>query len=67
MPSASIRGACNENIRGSDDDLSVDELLLEDGVLALLVGGRDEGVALLLEPFPDAQLVLGGAKEIGLL
>lgn len=38
------------NSRGGDDDLSVDELLVEGGVLALLVVGGDEGVALALEP-----------------
>lgn len=29
------------NERSSDDDFSVDELLVEGGVLALLVGGGD--------------------------
>lgn len=51
--------------RGGDDDLSVDELLVELGVLALLVGGGDEGVALVLEPLADAELVLGGAQKAG--
>jgi hypothetical protein len=54
-------------IRSGDDDLSIDELLIELGVLALLVGGGDEGVALVLKPLADAQLVLGGAEKLGLL
>lgn len=46
------------DIRGGDDDLSIDELLVELGALALLVRGGDQGVALVLEPFADAELVL---------
>jgi hypothetical protein len=56
-----------EDSRSGDDDLSVDQLLVKGGVLTLLVGGSDEGVALLLEPFSQAQLVLGGTQETGLL
>lgn len=56
---------CGGGIRGGDDDLGVDELLVEFGVLALLVRGGDESVALVLEPLADAQLVLGGAQEFG--
>ena len=52
-------------VRCGNDDLSVDELLVELGVLALLVGGGDEGVALVLEPFADAELVLCGSEELG--
>jgi hypothetical protein len=48
-------------IRSSYYDLSINELLIELGVLALLIRSSDESVALLLDPFPDAQLVLGGA------
>jgi hypothetical protein len=44
-------------IRRGDDDFSIDELLVEFAVLALLIGGRDECVALVFEPFADAQLV----------
>ena len=47
------------HVRGRDDNFSVDELLLEDGVFALLVGSGDEGVALILKPFADSELVLG--------
>lgn len=35
-------------IRSGDDDFSVDQFLIELGVLALLVGGGDEGMALAL-------------------
>lgn len=52
------------NLRGGDDDFGVDELLVEDGVLALLVRGGDEGVALVLEPLADAQLVLSRAQKL---
>jgi hypothetical protein len=50
--------------RRGNDDFSVDELLVELGVLALLVGSGDEGVALVLEPLADAELVLGGSEEL---
>lgn len=53
--------------RSGNDDLSIDELLLEDGVLTLLVGGGDQSVALLLDPFADTELVLSGSEELGLL
>jgi hypothetical protein len=47
-------------LRRGDDDLSVHELLVKLAVLALLVRGCDERVALLLEPFADALLILCG-------
>ena len=55
------------DLRGGDDDLCVDELLVELGVLALLVRRGDERVALLLDPLADAQLVLSGTEELRLL
>jgi hypothetical protein len=54
------RGA---NIRSRDDDLGIDELAVKGRVLAVLVGGGDERVALVLEPFADTELVLGGSQE----
>lgn len=54
-------------IRCGDDDFSVDQFLVELGVLALLVGGGDESVALLFNPLPYAELVLSGSQKIGLL
>ena len=42
-------------------------MLVELRVLALLVGGGDERVALVLQPFADSQLVLSGAQQLGLL
>lgn len=41
------------DVRCRDDDLCVDKVLVELGVLTLLVGGGDELVALLLNPLPD--------------
>lgn len=55
------------NLRSGDDDLGVDELLLENAVLALLVRGRHESVALVFNPLPDTELVLGRAQQLGLL
>lgn len=55
------------NLRSGDDDLGVNHLLLEDTALALLVGGGDESVSLVLEPFADTELVLSGTEETGLL
>lgn len=45
--------------RGCDDDFSIDQFLIELGVLTLLIGGSDQSVALILEPFPDSKLILG--------
>ncbi len=48
-------------LRGGDDDLRINQLLVKGAVLAVLVGGGDECVALLLQPFSEPELVLGGA------
>ena len=53
--------------RGSDDDFCVNEVLVEFRALTFLVRGGDELVTLLLDPFPQAKLVFGGAEETGLL
>lgn len=53
-----------KSLRGGDDNLGVDELLVELGVLALLVGGGHKGVTLVLEPLADAELVLSGAQKL---
>lgn len=53
--------------RSGDDDFGIDELLVEGRVLALLVGGGDQSVALLLEPLAQTELVLGGTQQTGLL
>ena len=50
-----------EDIRSGDDDFSINEVLVEFGVLTLLVGGGDELMSLVLEPFADTELVLGCA------
>lgn len=54
-------------LRCSDDDFSVDKLLVELAVLTLLVGGGYQRVALVLNPFPDTQLVLRGTEQTRLL
>jgi hypothetical protein len=61
----SLRSAMNCDLRRCDNDLSINQLLVELRVLALLVRGRDQGVALILEPFADAQLVLSRAEQLG--
>ncbi|KAI6762943.1 hypothetical protein HG530_008923 [Fusarium avenaceum] len=53
--------------RSGDDDLSILELLVELGTLAVLVGGCDKSVTLVLEPLADAELVLSCAEKEGLL
>ena len=50
--------------RCRDDDFSIDQFLIELGVLALLVGGGDQGVALILEPFPDPELILRCSQKL---
>lgn len=42
-------------------------MLVELRVLALLVGCGYQLVALLLDPFPDTELVLSGTEKLGLL
>jgi hypothetical protein len=44
--------------RSGDDNLSVNELLVEGRVLALLIRGSNESMSLLLKPFADTELVL---------
>lgn len=48
--------------RSGDDDLGVNKLLVEGGVLALLVGGGHQSVAGILEPLANTKLVLGGTE-----
>ena len=48
-------------IRCGDDNLRVYQLLVELGVLAFLVGGGDESVSLILEPFANTKFVLSCA------
>ena len=55
------------NVRSCDDDLRVRELLVELAVLALLVRGPHQRVALVLEPFPDPELVLRCPEQAGFL
>lgn len=52
---------------GSDDNLSILDVLAELGVGGVLVSGNDELVTLLLEPIGDAELVLDSAEQTGLL
>ena len=54
------------DIRSGDDDLSVDQLLVKGRVGAVLVGGGDESVALVLNPLPQAEFILDGTKKTGL-
>lgn len=53
----------DSNIRGGDDDFGVNQLLVELGVFALLVGGGDQSVALVLEPLADAELILSRSEK----
>ena len=62
---AALRGS--SDVRSGNDNLSINKVLVELGVLAFLVGGGDELVALLLDPFPDAKLVLGSSEHARLL
>lgn len=60
-----MRGSKGECLRSGDDDFGVDQLLVKLGVGALLVRGGHQGVALVLEPLANAELVLGRAEEGG--
>ena len=55
--------AWSKGLRCGDDDLSVNKLLVELAVLAVLVGGRHKSVALVLNPLPDPELVLGRPEQ----
>ena len=48
--------ACN--LRGSYDDLGIDELLIKGAVLAFFVACRHESVAIILQPFSNAKFIL---------
>lgn len=55
-------------VEGSgDNDLGVYEFLVEFGSLSVLVGGRDQGMALALQPLSDSELVLRRSQETRLL
>lgn len=53
-----------KDLRSGNDDFGIDEFLVKLGVLTLLVRGGDESVALVLEPFADAELVLSGSEKL---
>lgn len=55
------------NLRCGDDDLSIDQMLVKGRVLPFLVRGGDELMALVLDPFPQPELVLGAAQKLWLL
>ena len=55
------------NSRCGDDDLCINKLLVEFGILPVLVRGCHKGVALVLQPFSNAKLVLRGAEQTRLL
>jgi hypothetical protein len=53
------------NSRRGDDNLSINKLTVENGVLAVLVGGGDKSVTLRLEPLAETELILGGSEKTG--
>lgn len=54
------------DLRGGDDDFSINQFLIEFGALAFLVRGSHKSMPLILEPFSNTQLVLGSTQELGL-
>ena len=52
------------DLRGCDDDLCVDELLVEGAAIAILIASGYQRVSLLLEPFSNSELVLGRTQEL---
>lgn len=62
-----LAGVCICNIRSSDDNLSIDELLVEFGVGTIFVRGGYKGMALLLQPLPQSQLILAGSEQARLV
>ena len=55
------------DLRSGDDDLGINQFLIEFGVLALLIGGSNEGMALVLEPFPYPQFILCRPNHFGVV
>lgn len=53
--------------RSCNYHLGINHFLLEDAVLPLFVRGGDQRVTLILEPFPDAELVLSGSQKLWFL
>ena len=53
--------------RCGDDDLCINKLLIEFGILPFLVRGGHKGVTLVLQPFSNPKLILGGTKQTRLL
>lgn len=51
------------DLRGGDDDLCIDQMLIEGGVFTLLIGRRNQLVALVFYPFPEPELILGRPKQ----
>ena len=54
-------------LRCGDDDFSINKLLVEFGILAFLVRRGHKGVTLVLQPFSNPKLILGGTKQTQLL
>lgn len=54
----------SSNSRGSDDNLSIKQLLVKGRVLSLLIRGGHKGMSLILEPFADTELILGRPEEL---
>lgn len=52
------------SIRSGNDDLCVYQVLVEFRILSILVGGSDELMSLVLEPFADTELVLSCAEKL---
>lgn len=52
------------SIRSSNDNLCIYQVLVELGIFSLLVGGGDELMSLILEPFADTELVFSCAKKL---
>src|SRR5438045_3731942 len=53
--------------RCGDDDLCINKLLIEFGILPFLVRGGHKGVTLVLQPLSKAKLVLRGTEQAWLL
>jgi len=50
--------------RGGDDNLGVYQFLVKIGVCAFLVGGGNQGVTVVFEPFPDSELIFRCSQEL---
>ena len=60
--SGHVSGSFWIDLRGGDDDLCINQVLVERGVFTLFIGCGNQLVTLVFNPFPDSEFVFGCPK-----